>query len=335
MLGGLAIIATAALSRRPLGEASSEGKRSSCAAAGAAGFCDAVAGLRVALRNRLLNPDRASVLPPPGTTGAVDPAVSQANIGRTICRPGYARAARPSYAVTDAYKRHLMDVQHPGERMADYELDHLIPISIGGAPFDARDLWLQPRRGQANAGDKNDLAYLLWRLVCEHRMPLRTAQHAISTDWTQAYATYATPENIARYHFRHKEVENNWPPARPLMSRYMLTKEVAMPQNIAEFRIIGRVGKITARERVTYVSVAANYNRRDGDDWKTDTLWNSVVCFSNVVQQVEAAGKGDLVHITGRVRESSHGEANDVSYRTELIADTFSTLSKAEAEEGR
>jgi single-strand DNA-binding protein len=108
-----------------------------------------------------------------------------------------------------------------------------------------------------------------------------------------------------------------------------------VPQNIAEFRIIGRIGKITARERVTYISVAANYNRRDGDDWKTDTHWNSVVCFSNVAQQVEAAGKGDLVHITGRVRESSHGDANDVAYRTELIADTFSTLSKAEAGDGR
>ncbi len=55
-----------------------------------------------------------------------------------------------------------------------------------------------------------------------------------------------------------------------------------MPQNIAEFRIIGRVGRITKREKVTYVNVAANYNRRDGDDWKQDTLWNSVVCFSNL-----------------------------------------------------
>jgi single-strand DNA-binding protein len=105
-----------------------------------------------------------------------------------------------------------------------------------------------------------------------------------------------------------------------------------MPQNIAEFRIIGRIGKITSREKVRYVSVAANYNRRDGDDWKTDTLWNSVVCFSNVASQVEAAGKGDLVHVTGRVRESSHGEGNDVSYRTELIADTFSVLAKADSE---
>ena len=105
-----------------------------------------------------------------------------------------------------------------------------------------------------------------------------------------------------------------------------------MPQNIAEFRVIGRIGKITAREKVRYVSVAANYNRRDGDDWKTDTLWNSVVCFSNVASQVEAAGKGVLVHVTGRVRESSHGDGNDVSYRTELIADTFSILAKADSE---
>ena len=209
VLGGLAIIATVALSRRPSGLAGAEWKRSSCIAAGAAGFCDAVAGLTAALRNPMLCPNRAGVLPPPGTTGAIDPAVSQANIDGTICRPGYARAARPAYAVTDAYKRHLMDVQHPGERMADYELDHLIPISIGGAPFDARDLWLQPRLGQANAADKNDLAYVLWRLVCEHRVPLRTAQQAISTDWTRAYAIYATPGNIARYRFRHGDADND------------------------------------------------------------------------------------------------------------------------------
>lgn len=108
-----------------------------------------------------------------------------------------------------------------------------------------------------------------------------------------------------------------------------------MPQNIAEFRIIGRVGKITPRDRVTFVSVAANYNRRDGDDWKTDTHWNSVVCFANVANQVDAAAKGDLVHITGRVRENQHGggDGTDTTYRTELIADTFSILAKAPAED--
>ena len=90
-----------------------------------------------------------------------------------------------------------------------------------------------------------------------------------------------------------------------------------MPQNIAEFRIIGRIGKITPRDKVVYVTVAANYNRCEGDGWKTDTHWNSVVGFSNVREQIEAAGKGDLVHITGRVRENSHGEGSETVYRTE------------------
>ena len=35
-------------------------------------------------------------------------------------------------------------------------------------------------------------------------------------------------------------------------------------QNIAEFHIIGRIGKIDAAKDVTHISVAANYNRRDG-----------------------------------------------------------------------
>lgn len=149
--------------------------------------------------------NRVGMLPPPETPGAIDPAITQANIDTTICRPGYAKSARPPASITGPLKRRMMDKQHPGEPMADYELDHLIPISIGGAPLDDRDLWLQPRRGQANAGDKNVLAYVLWRLVCDRHVPLATAQREISRDWTRAYQLYATPENVAKYHFRHPE----------------------------------------------------------------------------------------------------------------------------------
>ena len=210
LLGGLAVLASIALWHRPSGDHhTAAGEGLTCTPGGAAGFCEAVVGLTTALHSPLLRLDRADILPPPETPGAIDPSVRQATIDRTICRPGYARAARPSYAVTGPFKRRLMAAQHPGERLADYELDHLIPISIGGAPFDRRDLWLQPRIGQANAGDKNVLAYVLWRLVCEGRVPLRLAQGAISSDWTKAYATYATPENIAKYHFRHGEGDDD------------------------------------------------------------------------------------------------------------------------------
>jgi hypothetical protein len=208
VFGGLAFIAAVALWHRPGADpaAAAADHRSTCEKAGAGDFCTAVKGLSQAF-HRPLAPfaDAASRLPPPETPGAIDSEITQGNIDTTICRSGYARSVRPPYTVTGPLKRRLMDAQYPGEPMAAYELDHLIPISIGGAPLDQRDLWLQPRRGRANAGEKNVLAYVLWRLVCEHRVPLATAQRDISRDWTRAYQTYATPENVAKYHFRHSD----------------------------------------------------------------------------------------------------------------------------------
>jgi hypothetical protein len=206
LFGGVAIVAAVAVWHRPAIDQSARAATATdeCAG-GTASFCTAVAGLSKALRDPILPFNRAAILPPRETPGAVDPAITQGNIDTTICVPGYAQAARPSYAVTGPLKRRLMQMQHPGESLADYELDHLIPISIGGAPLDLRDLWLQPRDGQANAGDKNVLAYVLWRLVCTHRLPLETAQSAIRSNWTKAYQTYATPKNVNEFHFRHGE----------------------------------------------------------------------------------------------------------------------------------
>lgn len=209
LLGGMAFLGLVALWHRPTTRRgpAAEDAQAACSRTEAGEFCTALAGITRALHSPAMPVARADILPPATTPGAIDPGITQANIGETICRPGYARSVRPAYAVTEPLKRRLMDQQHPGAAMADYELDHLIPISIGGAPLDMRDLWLQPRLGQANAGDKNVLAYVLWRLVCEHRVPLETAQRAISRDWTKAYETYATPENVAKYHFRHDEEE--------------------------------------------------------------------------------------------------------------------------------
>lgn len=106
-----------------------------------------------------------------------------------------------------------------------------------------------------------------------------------------------------------------------------------MPKNVAEFQLIGNVGKITRREKVAYVSVAVNNNWREDGEWKTETVWNSVVCFQNVASQIEAVEKGDLVRVTGTPRESKHGEGADEKYRTELVAQTFSVLAKGGGED--
>jgi single-stranded DNA-binding protein len=65
----------------------------------------------------------------------------------------------------------------------------------------------------------------------------------------------------------------------------------------------------------------------DGDRYALEQRYG----FSNVREQMEAAEKGDLVHITGRLRETSHGEGAEATYRTEVIADSFSVGSRKRA----
>jgi hypothetical protein len=146
-------------------------------------------------------------LPGYDTPGAVSPNVSQNNIDTTICLPGYSRSIRPPYSVTGPLKRELMRSRHPLENTQDFELDHLVPLSIGGAPADPRNLWLEPRAGPNNAAEKDALEFVLWRLVCTHELPLITAQRAIATNWIVAYRRYATPTNLARFHFNHGGAE--------------------------------------------------------------------------------------------------------------------------------
>ena len=59
-------------------------------------------------------------------------------------------------------------------------------------------------------------------------------------------------------------------------------------QNIAEFRIIGRVGKITEHDEVTKVNVAANYNRQENGEWVMDTHWNEVTLFGKLIDDASA-----------------------------------------------
>ena len=93
-------------------------------------------------------------------------------------------------------------------------------------------------------------------------------------------------------------------------------------QNIAEFRIIGRIGKVEVKDKVTYLSVASNYNRKDGDDWKTDAHWNSVTLFDKLAKRLTAS-KGDLVHISGRVRQNQYeaGGGTHIYLRSDATTD--------------
>ncbi len=121
------------------------------------------------------------------TPGALNPQVSQATIGQTICVRGWTKTVRPSESVTAPEKRASMSAYGDQGSAGGYEYDHLLPLELGGATNDPRNLWPQPHSG-SHAKDK--LESRLRRLVCARSLPLATAQDAIARDWVSAVARY-------------------------------------------------------------------------------------------------------------------------------------------------
>ena len=104
--------------------------------------------------------------------GAVNPLVTQSNIGATICVRGWTRAIRPPLAYTAHLKREQMRERHLPGVPDDYQEDHFIPLDLGGHPTDPRNLWPQPIE-QAHRKDQWESG--LNRAVCAGRMTLAAA----------------------------------------------------------------------------------------------------------------------------------------------------------------
>jgi hypothetical protein len=123
------------------------------------------------------------------TPGAVDPAVTQASIARTICVPGYTRRVRKVSA--DA-KRAVFAAYRIAPTSDRFEVDHLISLELGGSNG-ARNLWPQSYTTRPwNAHVKDRLENRLHRLVCARALSLAAAQAAIAQDWRGAFARYVT-----------------------------------------------------------------------------------------------------------------------------------------------
>ena len=107
-------------------------------------------------------------------------------MGSTICRRGYTASVRPPLEVTHAIKVRLTRAYGIGALpFAQVELDHLVPLSLGGSSSEA-NLWPQLRSGPHNVGDKDAVAVRLNRKVCSGQMRLADAQRAIAADWLTA-----------------------------------------------------------------------------------------------------------------------------------------------------
>jgi hypothetical protein len=118
--------------------------------------------------------------------------VSQQTLGDTVCISGYTKTVRPSTTYTNGIKKRLLlekGLDYEAEKDS-YELDHIIPLALGGHPRNLSNLTLQLWDGHDGAKRKDRLEVKLQCLVCSGDVPLAVAQDAIWTDWRAAYSTY-------------------------------------------------------------------------------------------------------------------------------------------------
>jgi hypothetical protein len=126
--------------------------------------------------------DHGQLPDPRCTPGAVDPAVTQANLRSTICYPGYTETVRPPASQTERFK---FEVAYPayGDPHADRtELDHLVSLELGGAN-DAANLWPET---PPTPNPKDKVENALHAAVCDGKVTLEAAQNAIASDWLTA-----------------------------------------------------------------------------------------------------------------------------------------------------
>ena len=139
--------------------------------------------------------------------GALLADVTQASISTTICTPGWTATVRPSTSYTQGVKSKLLkEAGMNPDRAVDYDLDHFVPLALGGHPRSLDNLWLQRWDGEWNARVKDRLERRLQVMVCEGRLTLRAAQAAVERNWKRAYRRYVVEKRGASSELEEGEV---------------------------------------------------------------------------------------------------------------------------------
>ena len=117
---------------------------------------------------------------PACTPGALNPAVTQGTIDHTICVEGWTDTVRPPESVTEQEKAASMAAYGDSGPMSGYEYDHFVPLELGGATNDPRNLWPEPG---ASPNPKDTVEDELRGEVCDGRLSVARAQREIVTNW--------------------------------------------------------------------------------------------------------------------------------------------------------
>src|SRR3546814_3843437 len=85
-------------------------------------------------------------------------------------------------------------------------------------------------------------------------------------------------------------------------------------------------------DKVAFLDIASNYRRKVDDEWVDDTHWNRVTFFGKLIARVAKMSVGELVHVTGRFRQSRYERNGEVVYGTDVIAERVGAFPKRSEE---
>lgn len=123
-------------------------------------------------------PDVPKVILPSNirTPGAINPSVTQSTIKKTICVANWIKKIQPTVSYTNTLKLKQMKQYGEKGRPTAYEEDHFIPLELGGAPRNPKNLWPEPHR-QSQLSDPLETS--LKRKVCAGNLSLGAARKQI------------------------------------------------------------------------------------------------------------------------------------------------------------
>jgi hypothetical protein len=127
---------------------------------------------------------------PACTPGALNPVVRQSTIDRTICVEGWTKTVRPPESVTEQEKAASLAAYGDSGPLSSYEYDHFVPLELGGATNDPRNLWPEPG---ASPNPKDAVENDLRQEVCDGQLSLDQAQREIVANWV----SLASPPSTA------------------------------------------------------------------------------------------------------------------------------------------
>jgi len=136
----------------------------------------------------------ASDLPNDTTTPGVDnPAVTQSNIGPTICTHDWTSTVRPPPSYTNALKhKQLVASGYADQKRGDYEEDHRESLEVGGDPKDPRNLYPEPYSPPSGMGAriKDKLETATGHAICSGAITLQQGRAILRGNWIAAFHRY-------------------------------------------------------------------------------------------------------------------------------------------------